>query len=218
MLRVYATIYNRFREWEWKRYKKKRRWRLKNENFTIIASNCSGMFMYYDLGLEYLTPTVNLSMDMNDFVKMVGNLEWYMNQIMVDAQADTGCPVGILGDIRINFIHYDSFEEGFHKWEERKRRINWDNLFIVGSEQDGCSYETIRNFDRLPYKNKVIFTHVEYPEFSSAYCIKGFKKKTELGTITNYKKQILKRRYLDAFDYISFLNNGIRERGSSLGV
>mgnify|MGYP001037503446 CR=1 FL=1 len=202
-----AKAYNSLREWEWKEYKKRKRLRLKNENFTVIASNCSGMFMYYDMGLRYLTPTVNLSIEMNDFVNMVRNLKWYMEQQMIDAQVENGCPVGILGDIRINFIHYSSFEEGARKWEERKRRINWDKLLIIGSEKDGCTYETIREFDKLPYENKVIFTHVEYPEFSSACYIKGFEDKEELGTIINYKRQRLKRRYLDDFDYVRFINN-----------
>ncbi|MCI8327186.1 MAG: DUF1919 domain-containing protein [Lachnospiraceae bacterium] len=52
---------------EWKIYKKKRCCRLKNSDFTIIASNCNGSFMYYDMGLSYLTPTVNLFLNMNDF-------------------------------------------------------------------------------------------------------------------------------------------------------
>ena len=202
-----AKAYNSLREWEWKEYKKRKRLRLKNENFTVIASNCSGMFMYYDMGLRYLTPTVNLSIEMHDFVKMVRNLKWYMEQEMTEAQ-EPGykCPVGILGDIRICFIHYASFEEGARKWEERKRRINWDKLLIIGSEKDGCTYETIREFDKLPYENKVIFTHVEYPEFSSACYIKGFEDKEELGVITFFKKQIVKRRYLDGFDYVKFIN------------
>lgn len=93
------------------------------------------------------------------------------------------------------------------KWEERKQRINWENIFIVGSEKDGCTYETIRNFERLPFKNKVIFTHIQYPEFSSAFYIKGFDGQTELGVITNFKRQVLKRRYLDDFDYVACLNN-----------
>ncbi len=162
--------------------------------------------MYYDLGLQYLTPTVNLSIEMNDFVKMAGNLKWYMEQEMAELKEQNQCPIGILGDIKIYFIHYSSFEEAVFKWEERKKRINWDNLFLVGSEKDGCTYETIREFEKLPYKNKVIFTHVEYPEISSAYCIKGFEDKKELGTITSYKKQRLKRRYLDEFDYVKFVN------------
>ena len=188
-------------------YKKRNRRRLRNNDFTVIASNCSGMFMYYDLELPYLTPTVNLSVEMNDFVKMVRNLRWYMEQEMVEVEGGSICPVGMLGDIKIHFIHYASFEEGANKWSERKKRMNWEKLFIVGSEKDGCTYETIEEFEELPYKNKVIFTHIEYPEFSSAFCIKGFENRDELGTLTNYKDQFWKRRYLDDFDYVQYINN-----------
>lgn len=205
---VKGYLQKRLIELEWQAYKRNKSKRLKNRNFTVIASNCSGMFMYYDLGLPYLTPTVNLSIEMNDFVKMAGNLKWYMEQEMTEAHDQKyQSPVGILGDIKIHFIHYDSFEEGVLKWEERKRRINWNNLFIIGSEKDGCTYETIKEFEKLPFKNKVIFTHVEYPEFPSAFYIKGFEDKDELGTITNFKDQRLKRRYLDDFDYVRFINS-----------
>lgn len=195
------------REKEWKRYKMKKYKRLKNKNFSIISSNCCGMFMYYDMGLPYLSPTINLSIEMNDFVKMVENLRWYMEQELIELKDETSeYPVGMLGDITIYFVHYQTFAEGAEKWEERKKRINWNNLFVVGSERDGCTYETIKHFDKLPYKNKVIFTHINYPEFKSAYYIKGFEEKSELGFITFYKKQTLKRRYLDDFNYVGFLN------------
>lgn len=111
------------------------------------------------------------------------------------------------------FISYIiTFEEGVRKWEERKKRINWENLFLVGTEKDGCTYETLRRFEELPCKNKVIFTHVEYPEFPSACYIRGFEDRNELGVLTFPKKQLLKRRYLDDFDYVSFLNNGSGQR------
>lgn len=194
------------RELEWIIYRIKKRSRLKNKAFTIISSNCSGTYMYYDLGMRYLTPTVNLSIDMNDFVKMVNNLRWYMEQELVEAEEEGSCPIGLLGDIKICFMHYDTFHEAKMKWEDRKQRIHWDNLFIVGSEIDGCTYETIKKFEQLPYKNKVIFTHIDYPEFPSAHYIKGFEEKEELGFITLFKEQFLKRRYLDDFDYVNFLN------------
>ncbi len=209
--RLALCIFNEIKEREWRLYKRRKYRRLKNKEFTIIGSNCTGAFMYYDLGLKYLTPTVNLMIEMNDFVKMAGNLEWYMKQKLVEGTEEEKCPVGLLGDIKIHFIHYKSFEEGAAKWEERKRRIRWDNLFIVGSEKDGCTYEIIKKFDELPYENKVIFTHVEYPEFPSAYCIRGFEERAELGVITNVKQQILKRRYLDDFDYVEFLNSGKKQ-------
>lgn len=211
MKKMFRLFFDILKETEWISYKKRKNRRLKNRDVSIISSNCSGAFIYYDLGMRYLSPTVNLSIEMNDFVKMVKDLRWYMEQELVELNEKSECPMGMLGDVKIYFIHYDSFKDAKTKWEERKKRINWDNIFIVGSEKDQCTYDTIKNFEQLPYKNKVIFTHKVYPEFSSAYCIKGFEEKEELGVITNFKDQILKRRYLDDFNYVEFLNHMRRE-------
>ena len=56
-----------------------------------------------------------------------------MEQEISRLEGDFECPTGLLGDIKINFMHYKSFEEGVMKWEQRKKRINWDNLFLVGT-------------------------------------------------------------------------------------
>ena len=194
--------------YERKLYCRRKKNRLKNKDFSIIASNCNGTFMYYDMRIRYLTPTVNLVIEMNDFVKLAENLEAYMEKEIVKLESDVPYPTGMLDDIKIMFMHYPHCEEGVEKWNERKKRINWENLFIVGTEKDGCTYETIQRFDRLPYENKVIFTHIEYPEFSSAYYIEGFEERDEIGVLTNYKEQFWKRRYLDDFDYVNFLNSG----------
>ena len=194
--------------YERKLYCRRKKNRLKNKDFSIIASNCNGTFMYYDMRIRYLTPTVNLVIEMNDFVKLAENLEAYMEKEIVKLESDVPYPTGMLDDIKIMFMHYPTFEEGVEKWNERKKRINWENLFIVGTEKDGCTYETIQRFDRLPYENKVIFTHIEYPEFSSAYYIEGFEERDEIGVLTNYKEQFWKRRYLGDFDYVNFLNSG----------
>lgn len=197
------------REKECQRYLAQKRMRLRNQDFSIFASNCNGAFMYYDLGLQYLSPTVNLCIEINDFIKMAENLKWYMEQEIEKVEEKRIYPTGLLGDIEILFVHYKSYEEGKQIWEERKKRINWDNLFFVGTARgDLCTYDTIKRFDQLPYENKVIFTNKEYPEFQSAYCIKGFEKQKEVGILVDYKRQILQRRYLDDFDYVSFLNAG----------
>lgn len=55
-------------------YRRRKRLKLAKTDFTILASNCNGSFMYHDMGLPYLTPMVNLSMRMDDFVTMLENL------------------------------------------------------------------------------------------------------------------------------------------------
>ncbi len=192
---------------EWRVYKERKRCKLKNLTPTIISSNCNGEFIYYDMKLRFMSPTINLSFEMNDYVKMLENLRWYMEQpISPYDDPRFNYPTGMLGDVEIRFNHYKTFEEAVNKWEERKRRIDWDNLFVLGIDGDNCTYESIKRFDSLPYKHKVIFTHKEYPEFKSAYYIKGFEKETGVGVLLGFKPQFLVRRYLDDFDYISFLN------------
>ena len=194
-------------EWDW--YKKRKRRRLKNTDFTIISSNCVGTIIYHDMGLPFLTPTINLTISMRDLVKMAGNLRWYMDQELVEVRTGGVCPAGLLGDIQVNFVHYGTFAEGAERWERRKKRIHWDNIFLMGTERDDCDYGVLQAFDRLPYPNKIVFTHVEYPEFSSAVCIHGFENQGEIGTITNFRtlSAYKRRRYIDSFDYITFLNN-----------
>ena len=200
---------------EWRIYKELKKRRLKNKMPTIIASNCNGEFIYYDMGLQFRTPTINLSFEMNDYVKMLENLKWYMEQPILpynDEKFDF--PTGKLGDIEIRFNHYKTFDEAVAKWDERKKRINWDNLFILCIDGDNCTYESMQQFDKLPYKNKVIFTHKQYPEIKSAYYIPGFENKDGVGVLLYFKKQFLLRRYLDEFDYIAFLNGeGIKRKG-----
>lgn len=208
---------NLFQRAEWRVYKELKRKKLKNTTPTIISSNCNGEYWYYDMKLKFLSPTINLSFDMNDYVKMLENLHWYMEQPILPYEDNRfEFPTGMLGDIEIRFNHYKTFDEAVAKWEERKQRINWNNLFVLGIDGDNCSYETMRRFDMLPYENKVIFTHIPYPEIKSSYYIPGFERDEGVGVLLYFKKQFLVRRYLDDFDYVSFLNGKGFERKDKL--
>ena len=200
---------------EWRIYKELKRIKLKNTTPTIISSNCNGEYWYYDMKLRFLSPTINLSFDMNDYVKFLENLKWYMEQPIVPFEDNRfDYPTGMLGDIEIRFNHYKTIDEAIAKWEERKKRIDWDNLFILGIDGDNCTYDSLMRFDALPYKNKVIFTHIPYPEIKSSYYIRGFEEKEGVGVLLYFKKGFWIRRYLDDFDYISFLNGkGIHKKG-----
>ena len=198
---------NLFQRIEWRLFKELRRLRLKNRTPSIIASNCVGTFIYYDMKLRYQSPTINLSFDMNDYVRFLENLRWYLEQPVVPyADERFDYPCGMIGDVEIRFNHYKTFEEAAAKWEERKKRIDWDNLFVIGVDRDDCTYDSIKRFDALPYPNKVIFTHKPYPEFKSACYLNGFEDETCVGILTSFKEQFLVRRYMDDYDYISFLN------------
>ena len=154
----------------------KQRKRIMNKNVSIISSNCNGAFILHDLGLPFNSPFVNLWIRPQDFIKLLLNLDTYMKSDIKEIFEDGICyPIGQLRDINLYFQHYSSFEEAKKKWIERKKRINKNNLYILFTDRDGCSYQDLLEFDQLTYKNKVVFTNHEYHEISSSFYIKGFE-------------------------------------------
>ena len=105
-------------------------------------------------------------------------------------------------------MHYHSEQEAKEKWEARSQRLDFDNLFIMMTDKDsgkGAKYEDLKAFDNLPYQNKVVFTHKPYPEFKSAFYIKGFENKNEVGDLFTFSGWN-GEKYYDQFDYVSWFN------------
>jgi uncharacterized protein (DUF1919 family) len=182
--------------------------RLKNKNFTLIASNCNGAFILHDLGLEFNSPFVNLWLKPDDFIRYLQNIEYYtgINMKFIKEEGIT-YPVGMLDDVRIYFQHYKTEEEAESKWLERSKRMNMENLFILFTDRDGCTKENLKDFDALPWKNKTVFTHIPYPDIKSAYYISGFEKEESVGLLYEYRKASVGEKYYDEFDYVSWFNH-----------
>lgn len=132
---------------------------LKNKP-TIFSNNCWGGLTYHQLGLEFNSPLINLWFWDDDYIKFLKNPKFYINQeLNFDKWGYSGglqrnFPIAICDDISINFNHYNTFEEANEKWEERKKRINWDNIII---EMFTCNPMIEEAFNDLPYEKKVCF-------------------------------------------------------------
>lgn len=193
-------------------YLKKKK--LKNKDFSLISSNCNGGWILHELGLEFNSPFVNLFITASDYIKLLSDLEIYLNTELIFLEKGKGTklypnlnyPVGILKDIYIYFMHYQSEEEAYQAWNRRVKRIRWDNLFIIMTDRSFCTYDDLVAFDELPYKNKVVFTHIPYPEIKSSYYIKGFETEEKVGILSDFRKNSWKR-YYDDFNFIKFFNN-----------
>ena len=98
----------------------------KNADFSIISNHCMGGIISHDLGLEFKSPTVNLKILPDDFIKFVENLEHYLF-LPIEEKFETGIsyPIGLLGDVTLYFVHYSSFEEAVKCWNRRKERVNY---------------------------------------------------------------------------------------------
>lgn len=174
---IINVVKNLFRSF----YLKKQRQKLTNKDFSVIASNCNGGCILHDLGMRFNSPFVNLWIKPKDFIKLLKDTQHYLScELSFTKEEGIGYPVGLLDDIRIYFQHYKTEQDAKSKWEDRAKRINYSNLFILFSDRDGCTESDLKEFDQLPYQNKVVFVNKEHPDLKSAFYIKGFEDKESL--------------------------------------
>lgn len=182
--------------------------RLKNKDITILCNNCLGGVIYHCLGLQFLSPTVNLMVNSTaDFIKFCKNIDYYLQLTITEIQDETvPYPVGMCGDIKLHFNHYRTFSEAVSKWEIRKKRINWDNLYIISNDYISdtvfLSREEILEFGELKCKNLIMFTSVKYPDIPYTYYL-GLKK---LKRFMFTHRLTGLREFEKYWDYVSFLN------------
>lgn len=186
--------------------------RLRNRRPTILANNCIGTIIYQDLGLPFLSPTINLTIFHRDFMKFLNHLPEYLESDVYPLEVKGAYyPVGEIRygeeSVRLNFIHYASFEESRSKWNEQKKRVDPENLFIL-EYIDSVEPEMIEEFSRLPYPHKRFITNKNPADYDCVEALdllndKDYRRGTD--QLLQHKPQSIKR-YLDNFDYISFLN------------
>jgi len=182
--------------------------KLQNFDFTIICNNCIAGIIYKELAMKFSTPTINLYFYYPDYIKFLSNFEYYLNQKLVFVNVSKynkniiNYPIGILHDIEIHFLHYENDFHAKSKWEERVKRINFNNLFIIGSDRDNCNKNDIINFDKLPFANKIFFSAKNYKNLKSVLWISKYKNENQVGDL------IKNQDWLNYFDLIYWLNTG----------
>lgn len=207
-----------------KKYNNAARKRLKNTNFTILCPNCIGGLIYHRLGEQFRSPTVNISMDTPDFANLLNHLDYYLSQdfIKIEPRED-GVPRGKIqgngnniNDIIINFVHFSTFESGREKWNERKTRINRDNLYVIMYDIGDlnttdyhkagyASEESIRAFNQFQCNNKVLFTR--NPNCDNPYALYIQPDYNGPYPLVYLKKGIDGRDYYEKyFDFVEFIN------------
>ena len=192
----------------------------KNKDFTLIARDCIGGVLYHQLGLKFLTPTINLFLNPEDFNYFCLHLKDYIEGEMEQYQDDkVTYPVAILSPnkassfskkIRVDFMHYNTYQEAKDKWEERKRRINYDNLYVISSfcypiELTYYSKELVKNWNKIKYK-KMVFVDQKYG-FKGEYIIKKPLECEDYAWLLYTPDSSLPwRRVFNEYDFITFLN------------
>lgn len=159
--------------------------KLRVKDCTIISQNCIGGVFYHDMGLQFLSPTINAFIPEPGFVKMVRNLRYYMEQELVMRWGEE-YPIGTLDDVEIHFMHYDTCKEVKEAWDRRKARINWNKIFVIGTDRDGFDEKTYEQWKQIDYP-KILFT--AHPEFTEdAQLLSEFTKEGQVGDLISQRK------------------------------
>lgn len=190
-----------------RRHKRILKSRLKNQNITFLCPNCIGGILFHDLGLRFMSPTVNLMMTQTDFIKFVLNLDDYLEkELLFFDDSEYTCPCAMLGDVIIHFTHYHSKEEASIKWNSRAKRINKENLFIFCEERDGITEDEIKSLYTIDARGIVVFTANEYADIPYAVYISKYHKEGEIGNILTKNHIDGSREYELYFDFVRWFN------------
>ncbi len=167
-------------------------------SLTIISNNCWGGHVYRYFDMPYTSPTVGLFFFTEEYLKFVSNLKHYLSldirfipieesryrNVLIERNTPN-CPIGVLDDVEIVFLHYRSEEDAYQKWSRRKERMNFSRIIVKMSEQNLCAPEHLKMFDSLPYQEKFVFVHKDYGLESQIIC-NEFASTKEVGNDTDY--------------------------------
>ena len=191
----------------------------RNHDFTIISQNCIGGVIYNNLGMEFKSPTINMFIEGENFVKLVENLDYYLSlparalddHFMDPIDNNIVYPKIAVGDLELCCLHYKNCDEAICAWERRKKRINKHNIYVIGNTWNMHNDNELvrRLINNSPYKTIVFSTKESYCE--GTYMLPGnIWKIDRRGVVrpnmTDYVKWGFKRQFETFFDYITWLN------------
>lgn len=216
---IITRIINKFRKETYNKFFRKKRIekqssRIKNKDLSLITFNCIGGILYNEMSCKFNSPTINMYFTAPDFIKFCTDLKHYTElDLTEDHDATEDFPVAILDDIKIYGLHYKSFEELREKWNQRKQRINWDNVFIIGGYRDDCTPQLVEEFGKIPFENKIMLIPKGIKEYPYTHTVKGkLWGNKELVPADAMKNCFGKRYYDTAIDFIDWFNDPSKYR------
>jgi uncharacterized protein (DUF1919 family) len=215
---------------EWSRWIKSQRNRvgaqlnlmgLERTDFTIISNDCWGQALYDEWGLPRRTPMVGAGMRAECFIQFLTDIQGYLESPLrfVSLSRHESInrlrlrravwPIGLLrDDVEVHFLHYQSTQGARDAWESGRKLVNFDRLAVKFSvDKDGAVLRHIHEFDRMPFKRKLLISERDHPDIPSAIHVPNY--------IIN--GAMMFRRSLGFFDCAHWLNTGeIKRTGARL--
>ena len=203
---IMSYIQSKISNYKNQKFEQDCRSRIKNQDFSIICSTCIGGVIYHRLGMQFLSPTINLWFYQDEFIRFVRNLPHYMEQNLTFISSEWDFPVAKLDDVRIMFNHAKSEDDARAAWDSRRNRINYNNLYIILYDRDGISKQDIENLKDIPCKRLVVLSENKHPDINYVKTIQK-PKKSRPNDCTFLDKDIFGMRTFEKqFDFVAWLN------------
>ena len=187
--------------------------RLRNTPFCIVANNCLGSRLYKILGREYNTPFMGLFLMPECFAKLVANFDEYMDKDInfikkskysphnEPGRGADQYPVGLLGDLELHFVHYNTEEDALEKWHRRKARMNRSNLHFILVANGPCDESVMDQFLGVAHDKKVCFHRKQ--ELKKPSCVYIPSIEPEMGNLYSQYQRLVGR-----FDFANWILTG----------
>ena len=92
------------------------------------------------------------------------------------------------------------------KWEERKKRMHMDNLYILMCDRDGITEDDMRKLEQVDCKNKVVLTAKPHPDIDFAFQLPEYAGEDYVGYYLG-KNAITDKTVVEKhFDFVKWLN------------
>lgn len=185
---------------------------LQRSRLSIFSMHCFGGLISHTLGLPFLSPLVNMYISAQEYIRFLRSPRVYLEERLVldtveyQETLKFDYPVYNLGNVLWHMNHYPNFDDAVKKWNERKQRINWYNLFVTAYTEE---YEILEQFDELPYGKKVCFVPFK-SDLDSAWYIDCryindiLKKEVPFWSVTDNFASGFPLYYYDIFDMLLY--------------
>jgi uncharacterized protein (DUF1919 family) len=192
---------------------------LKKMNFIIVSNNCWGGEFYKHFNLPFNTPFIGLYLYPDCYIKLLKNWPDVMHSELKFRTGNKSkyknspfdFPIGVIDDdIEIHFMHYSSEEEAKSKWQRRTNRMleqmssSNSNLYFKLCDKCDATMDQIKEFQSLPFKNKVSFTQRPFEIENNISLLPQHLEDHE--TPTGIQLFFVSQYY---FDIVYWINNGI---------
>lgn len=196
--------------------------KLKNRQFSIIGNNCFVGGMYHKFGLKYTSPTIWTYIFPDDYLRLLGNLDWYLAQPLEFLESSshnlsrryvesTGqkYPIGLLGgDVEIHFMHYKTETQAAEKWASRLKRLNRGNLFVVFSDSEEFKEPHLERFAQLPYSHKMFLSAKPRSSFEGTVFVRDYANAPYVFDVTRNRRY---EKYLDLTKWLNGASDFIKK-------